>query len=98
MIAAAGQEAQRKFDPGSVEPHQSAGDWDDVYESLETLTVLREETADTIRADVITRTVEVLTDPLVWQVVTAIAKGLLESETLKSQEVTTIIRQTVCHV
>ncbi len=95
MIAAAGQEAQRRFDPDSVEPHQSEHDWDSIHESLERLAEKRGESMEAIRANLTARTAELLSDPMVWRVVRAIAKGLLESETLNDQEVTAIIRQTV---
>ncbi len=83
------------FNPGSVEPHQSEHDWDSVYESLERLAEKRGASMGAIRADLTVRTVEVLSDPLVWRAVSAIAKSLLESEKLRGHEVTTIIRRTV---
>ena len=95
MIAAAGQEAQRRFARGTVEPHQSSQDWESVAEHLGRLAGERGSTAEEVRDQMTTRTAELLRDPLVWRVVDGVARGLLEHETLFARDVNRVIREVI---
>lgn len=95
MIAAAGEAAERRYSPESVEPEQSQDDWKSVFQSLERLTEKRGTLMEETRAKMIARATSLLDDPLVWRMVEAIANALLAKETLTPKEVRPEIRAVV---
>ena len=95
MIAAAGEAAERKFSPETVEPEQSQDDWKSVFQSLERLTVKRQLSQGKVRSKLTAQTVSLLDDPLVWRMVEAVADALLAKQTLSADEVRRAIREAV---
>ena len=96
MIAAAGEAAQRRYAPETVEPEQSQGDWESVVEHIERLTGKRGLSQGKVRSKLSAQTMSLLDDPLVWRTVVRVADALLVQETLTMTEVRRVIREAVC--
>ena len=95
LIAAAGEQAERKLDVVPVEPSQSSQDWEDVYEELESLAEERKLSPTDIRAEAAVRVASLFDDSLVWQAVENVANALLkaDSETLNGTEAVRLVRR-----
>jgi len=96
MIAAAGESAERRHSPETVEPEQSQDDWKSVFQSLERLTGKYGLSQGKVRSKLSAQTMSLLDDPLVWRTVVRVADALLVQETLTMTEVRRVIREAVC--
>ncbi len=96
LVAAAGEQAERKLGTVPVEPRQSRKDWESVAESLEILADKRKLSPTDIRAEAAARVASLLDDSLVWQAVENVANALIraDSETLNRDEAVNLMRKT----
>ena len=97
MVAAAGVVAQGRAIPGSVEPYHDEADWEDAAEGLDRVCENRGISETQARAEATERSQGLFEDPIVWQAVDAVAKALLEEETMQGREVVAVIRSTYGH-
>jgi hypothetical protein len=90
LIAAAGEVAQKKFEPDGFHPDHSSQDWGEVFEALEQL-------GGGARERLLSATENLFENPMVWAAVCALANELSARETLSSSEAISIMRQAFKH-
>jgi hypothetical protein len=88
LIAAAGEGAEKKFEPDGFNPIQSSQDWENVSGALEQL-------GGGARERLYSAAENLFDNPIVWAAVSALANELLARETLSSSEAILIIRQAI---
>ena len=95
LIAAAGEQAERKLGAFPVEPSQSSLDWEEVFESLESLAEARKLSPTNIRVEAAARVASLFDDAAVWRAVENVANALLkaDSETLNGTEAVRLVRR-----
>ena len=77
--------------------YHDEADWESAAEDLQSVCENRGISETQARAEATERSQGLFEDPIVWQAVDAVAKALLEEETMQGREVEAVIRSTYGH-